>query len=63
MAKWCRHGALGCLQCNDPEGFHDAATSEDFSCSQCGGLLVVLGTLGSVTHYRCRACGWEEEGC
>lgn len=27
-------------------------------CPQCGGLGCYLGTLGRLTHYRCRACGW-----
>ena len=28
-------------------------------CSQCGGTLAYLGTLGSLEHYRCRNCGME----
>ncbi len=28
-------------------------------CWQCGGPACELGKLGSVTHYRCRCCGWE----
>ena len=65
MAKWCRHGALGCTQCEDPAAFHAAVTrdeNEPPTCSQCGGPLVELGTLGNLTHYRCRNCGWTEEG-
>lgn len=26
-------------------------------CSVCGGELMLLGTLGHTTHYRCRNCG------
>lgn len=28
------------------------------NCDQCGGSLVLLGSLGSTEHYRCRQCGW-----
>jgi hypothetical protein len=27
-------------------------------CPQCGGPGILLGTLGSTDHYRCRNCGW-----
>jgi hypothetical protein len=27
-------------------------------CPACDGPCAPLGTLGSTTHYRCRACGW-----
>lgn len=28
-------------------------------CPQCGGASpVLLGLLGRLAHYRCRACGW-----
>jgi hypothetical protein len=33
----------------------DAATI----CSTCGGPLMLLGALGSRTHYRCRNCGLD----
>ena len=26
-------------------------------CTQCGGDLVVMGTLGTLLHTQCRACG------
>lgn len=26
-------------------------------CPHCHGTLVLLGTLGAITHYRCRNCG------
>jgi hypothetical protein len=29
------------------------------ACGLCGGFLCELGALGSVTHYRCRACGMD----
>lgn len=29
------------------------------SCPYCGGLLILLGTLGTVDHWRCRHCGAE----
>lgn len=28
-------------------------------CNMCGGQAYLLGTLGNVEHYRCRACGWD----
>ena len=28
-------------------------------CSACGGEGILLGTLGDITHYRCRRCGWN----
>lgn len=37
-------------------GDHDDDDAED-ECSTCGGPAVVLGALGTRTHYRCRSCG------
>lgn len=28
-----------------------------FECELCGGMLVFLGQLGMVEHFRCRDCG------
>ena len=28
-------------------------------CNLCRGQLIKLGTLGNVTYYRCRNCGFE----
>jgi hypothetical protein len=28
------------------------------TCSMCGGPSVFLGTVGDVTYFRCRNCGW-----
>lgn len=33
----------------------------DLDCNACGGPLMVLGTLGKTTHYRCRNCGMDQE--
>ncbi len=30
------------------------------TCVQCEGPLMILGTLGCLTHARCRDCGWEQ---
>lgn len=30
---------------------------EDCICETCGGDGVLLGTLGNLTHFRCRQCG------
>lgn len=32
----------------------------DSGCSLCGGHLLELGTLGFLTHFRCRECGAEQ---
>jgi len=30
-------------------------------CNQCGSeVLILMGTLGNLEHYRCRDCGWEQ---
>jgi hypothetical protein len=33
--------------------------SDQNTCSECGGPLMELGSLGSRTHYRCRNCGMD----
>lgn len=30
----------------------------DETCPRCHGPALPLGTLGALTHYRCRNCGW-----
>jgi rubredoxin len=30
----------------------------DETCPHCNGPALPLGTLGALTHYRCRNCGW-----
>ncbi len=30
---------------------------DDDACPMCAGVGVQLGTLGLLTHYRCRSCG------
>lgn len=30
----------------------------DETCPHCNGTALPLGTLGTLTHYRCRNCGW-----
>lgn len=35
----------------------DLGPRPDDGCGFCGGELTCLGTMGSVTHYRCRDCG------
>jgi ribosomal protein L37E len=37
-------------------GDHNDDDAED-ECSVCGGPAMVLGALGTRTHYRCRSCG------
>jgi predicted nucleic acid-binding Zn ribbon protein len=37
----------------------EAEVEDGDECSMCGGPLVELGSLGSVTHYRCRNCGMD----
>lgn len=37
--------------------FDDENEREGGDCSQCGGPLIPLGSLGSRKHYRCRNCG------
>lgn len=39
--------------------YEDDDVPADETCNDCGGPLVVLGTLGSVTHFRCRDCGGD----
>jgi ribosomal protein L37E len=29
----------------------------ELTCPECGGPVFVLGTLGNLTHLRCRNCG------
>lgn len=29
-------------------------------CSMCDGPLMLLGVLGSLAHFRCQNCGWQE---
>lgn len=36
----------------------DDADDTPPECPQCSGPGILLGTLGSTTHYRCRNCGW-----
>lgn len=38
----------------------DCCPDDDRTCPACDGDdLYVLGVLGSITHYRCRACGMD----
>lgn len=32
---------------------------ESASCGMCGGQATPLGTLGTLSHYRCRNCGMD----
>lgn len=43
-----------CEECRE-----DESENEDIDfCPMCGGLAYELGSLGPVTHMRCRACHW-----
>ena len=46
---------------HDPVGLYvtEGEVQQDPVCFACDGMLEELGTLGTTTHYRCRACGLD----
>ena len=43
----------------DEDADEDVDEDEPVTCPGCGFCAKLLGTLGSVTHYRCIACGMD----
>ena len=47
----------------DPQEYIDEIPEEFFEdvhfCPQCDGIAFELGTLGNITHFRCRNCHWD----
>ena len=40
------------------EAPEEDGAAEHFACPMCDGPAGPLGTLGSLEHFACRACGW-----